>query len=177
MLNLAKGEALNLTKADGSVVSKIRVGLSWDAQPQNGADVDIDLFVVQKAPKTVAYFGAKTAISGVKLGGDNLTGAGEGDDETAEFDANVTVDGDYVVAINIYSATSRGQKFSGVSNLSARVYNAETNEVLVEYKVTENGGDHTALIVGTITDVGNSYKFTANGTFLNGDINDVAGSL
>ena len=177
MLNLEKGQTVDLKKEDGSNVSKVRVGVSWDAGEQNGRNVDVDLFVVQKAPRTIAYFGAKKAISGIELGGDNLTGAGDGDDETAEFDATVTADGEYVVAINIYDAKSRGQKFSGVLNLSVRVYDTTNNKTLVEYKVTENGGDHTALIVGTITDAGDTYKFTANGTFVDGDINEVSASI
>jgi stress response protein SCP2 len=51
------------------------------------------------------------------------------------------------------------------------------NATLAEFKISENGGDHTALIVGTITDAGNTYKFTADGRYINGDINEVVASI
>ena len=177
MLDLSKGQSLDLKKADGTAISKIRVGLSWDAEPQNGRDVDVDLFIHDKVRKATAYFWAKNAIKGVTLGDDNLTGAGDGDDEFALLDATQSEDGDYVIAINIYEASSRNQKLSGVKNAKATVYNAETNEVLATYSIQENGGENTGIIVWVVTDSGNAYKFTAKGDFVTGDINTIVASL
>jgi stress response protein SCP2 len=39
-----------------------------------------------------------------------------------------------------------------VNNAECKVYNDETDEVLASYKMTENGGDNTAIVVGVVTD-------------------------
>jgi stress response protein SCP2 len=171
-LNLTKGQTIDLKKADGTAISKIRVGLSWDVK--SGVTADLDLFVVAKETKKVAYFNDKTAIKGITLGEDNLTGEGEGDDETVEMDATQSEDGTYVVCVNIFNATTT---FANVANAKATVYDAQSNEVLATYSVSESGGDHTALIVGEVKDSGDNYTFTAKGDYLNGDIAQVAASL
>lgn len=176
-LNLTKGQSLDLKKADGSAISKIRVGLSWDVSA--GKSMDLDLFVVNKAGvnKTVAYFGNKTAIAGVKLSDDNLTGAGDGDDEFANFDATQTSDGDYYVCLNIYNAAGKGQAFKDVNSAKVTVYDVDSNAQLATYNITEAGGSSDSLIVGKITDSGNAYTFTALGNFINWDINVVSQTL
>lgn len=174
LLNLQKGVALNLTKADGSSLSKIRVGMSWDVQA--GITADLDLFMVQKlanGEKTVAYFGAKTAIKWVKLGDDNLTGAWDWDDEFLEMDATQTVDGEYFVCVNIYTS---GVTFDKVANPKVTVYNSETNEAIATYSCG-TGGAVNALLVGKIVDNGDKYTFTAMWDFIEGDINVVAKSV
>ena len=175
-LNLTKGQTVDLKKADGTSVSKIRTGLAWDVSA--GVAMDLDLFVVQKG-KTVLFYGNKDSnpIPGIKLSDDNRTGAGEGDDEFATMDATQTVDGEYFIGVAIYDAVSKGQTFASVNNAKVTVYNDETNEVLATYSITENGGANTSLIVGKVTDSGNNYLFTALGNFLTGDINAVAASV
>lgn len=168
---LTKGQTIDLKKEDGTSISKIRVGISWDVKA--GVTADLDLFVVAKEAKTVAFFNAKTAIKGVTLGSDNLTGAGDGDDETVEMDATQTEDGTYVICVNIYSS---GVTFASVSNPKATVYNADTNEVLATYQLAE-GGEHNAVIVGEVKDTGNNYTFTAKGDYLNGSITEVRDSI
>lgn len=173
--NLVKGQVHNLVKADGSAIAKIRVGLSWDVS--EGINADLDLFVVQKGTGAIAFFNDKKAIAGIELGADNLTWEGDGDDETCEMDGHKTVDGTYVVCVNIYNGKNKGQSFEHVNNAKATVYNSETNEKLAEYKITENGWSHTALIVGHIVDTGEFYSFHAKGDFIDGDINQVAASI
>lgn len=176
-LNLTKGQTVDLKKADGTAVSKIRVGLSWDVS--EGKTMDLDLFVVGKVAgnTTVAFFNAKNAIKGIQLGEDNVTGAGDGDDEFVNMDATQSEDGEYSIAVNIYDAASKAQTFADVKNAKATVYNQETNEVLATYSITENGGANTGLIVGKVIDAGNAYSFTAMGNFVMGDINAIAASL
>lgn len=173
MLSLEKSQSLSLTKPDGSSIQKIRVGLSWDVA-SIGSNVDLDLFIVHKESKKVAFFNNKTAISGIKLSDDNLTGEGEGDDEFAELDATKTDDGDYYICVNIYDAKSKKQSFNLVNNAKATIYNGETNTALASYSVTEDGGQNTGIIVAKLKDVGGSYEFTALGEYVIGDINEVA---
>jgi len=171
---LEKGQTIELKK-DGVAPANIRVGLSWDVS--EGKSMDLDLFVVRHSDKKAAYYGEKNALKGVKLSDDNLTGEGDGDDEFAIFNAVESEDTDYSVCVNIYGANAKGQKFADVKNAKATVYNADTNEVLATYSITENGGDHTALIVGQLTDRWDFYDFTAKGTFINGSIAEVVASL
>lgn len=175
-LNLTKGQSIDLKKADGTALSKIRVGLSWDVANEGGA-MDLDLFVVEKtlAGKKVAFFNAKNAIAGVELSDDNRTWAGDGDDEFVKMDATKTADGEYFLALNIYNAA--GKNFSMVNNAKATIYNDETNEVIATYALTQDGGSNTAVVVAKVTDAGDSYKFEAVGNYLNGDITAVAESL
>ena len=169
MVNLSKGSTLNLVKPDGSALSKVRVGVSWDVAP--GVNADLDVFV-SSPDKTVAYFGNKDAIAGVQLSDDNRTGAGDGDDEFARFDAAVTTDGVYTICVNSYTGTT----FDKVSNAKATVYNDETNEVLATFELGQ-GATNTGIVIGTLTDAGNSYVFTAKGDYVNGNINEIVAAL
>lgn len=169
MVNLSKGSTLNLVKADGSALSKVRVGVSWDVAA--GINADLDVFVVSPS-KEVAYFGNKTAISGVQLSDDNTTGEGDGDDEFAKFDATVTSDGIYTICVNSYTGTT----FDKISNAKATVYNDETNEVLATFDLGQ-GSTNTGIVIGTLTDAGNSYVFTAKGDYVNGNINEITAAL
>jgi stress response protein SCP2 len=171
-LVLTKGQTLELKKEDGSAISKVRVGLSWDVKA--GVTADLDLFVIHKETKNVAYFGNKTAIKGFKLSDDNRTGAGDGDDEFVEADATSSDDGTYVVCLNVYNA---GPTFKDIANAKVSVYDSATNAVLATFAITEDGGENNALIVGELKDSGNSYSFTAKGTFLKGDIQQVRDSI
>lgn len=176
-MNLSKGQSIQLTKTDGTAMQKIRVGLSWDVASV-GKNVDLDVSVVQTgAEKKVAFFNDRAAISGVSLSEDNRTGQGAGEDEFAKFDATKTADGEYFICVNIYEAKERMQGFNLVSNAKALIINEETGAVLAEYKLTEDGGTHSGVIIGSITDTGSTYTFNAKGTFVNGDILEISSAI
>ena len=97
-VSLKKGQKINLVKSDGRKLTKLMVGLGWDAveQPQgffsrifNGKidiDCDASVFLCQGGKfvdnDDLVYFGNLEHHShAVKHMGDNLTGEGEGDDE------------------------------------------------------------------------------------------------
>lgn len=176
MLNLVKGQSVPLTKTDGTAISKIRVGLSWDVA-SIGQAVDLDLSIAHKETKNVAFYNARNAINWVELSEDNRTWEGDWDDEFAILDATKTADWEYIVFINIFDAVSRWQAFNLVNNAKVTVYNAETNEALVSYSVTENGWANTALIVCSLKDSGDKYDFTAKWDFVNWNINEIVASL
>lgn len=176
IVSLVKNEAVPLLKADGSALSHVRVGLSWDTA-KFGSAVDLDLFVVRKADKKITYFGNKTALTWVELSEDNLTGAWDGDDEFAKFDASKTEDGEYYICVDIYRGQEKNQFFQLVSNAKATIYNQDTNEKIAEYNITADGGKNTGIIVGVLKDIGNMYMFEAKWTYVNGDINVIAQSI
>lgn len=88
-VNLSKGQKVSLTKGNPGL-KKVVVGLGWDVnQYDTGGDFDLDAetFMLGDSGKVTAqgdfiYFGNLKHSSGaVEHLGDNLTGAGEGDDE------------------------------------------------------------------------------------------------
>jgi stress response protein SCP2 len=83
-LNLNKGDVLNLSKGlvldliKSSSLEKLDIGLGWDTK----CDLDSIAFLTDAngVIKDTVYFGSKRK-QGIFLNGDNLTGAGDGDDE------------------------------------------------------------------------------------------------
>lgn len=174
-LDLVKGQVLDLKKADGTNISKVRVGLSWDVSEWK--TMDLDLFVHHKESAKTAYFGNKGGIAWVQLSDDNLTGEWDGDDEFAKMDATITDDGNYFICVNIYNAESKGQSLKDVKSAMATVYDDATWDILAKYNMTADGGDNTSIIVGKVIDLADGYKFEAIGTYLKGDINQVVASI
>ena len=88
-VSLQKGQKVSLTK-DNPGLSRVVVGLGWDVnQFDTGGDFDLDAsaFLLTDSGKVSCqedfiFFGNLTHPSGsVQHMGDNLTGAGDGDDE------------------------------------------------------------------------------------------------
>ena len=93
-INLSKGQKVDLTKGNPGLKS-IMVGLGWDVNAyDSGADFDLDAaaFMLGENGKCITekefiFYGNLEHGSGaLKHMGDNLTGAGEGDDEQIKVD-------------------------------------------------------------------------------------------
>ena len=84
--------------------------------------------------------------------GDNLTGAGEGDDEQIFVDLqNVPLEvGTIVFAVNIYDAFKRNQHFGMIRNAFIRVVDYEHNVELCRFELSENYYNMTALVAGAL---------------------------
>lgn len=181
-LNLQKGERVDLTKTNPGL-KLANVGLGWDINAGNSGTFDLDAFAFSlKASKlkgslaeSVCYFGNKTLV-GVQHGGDNLTGAGDGDDETIKIDlAAVPADVDEIlIGVNIYQAASKRQNFGMVNNAFIRVYDADTKAELVKFDLTEDYSAFTGVIAGSLYRKDGEFKFKAVGSGINGDIDAIA---
>ena len=70
--------------------------------------------------------------------GDNLTGAGEGDDEQIIIDlaAVPQVYDKIVVVVNIYQAVQRKQHFGMIQNAFIRIVDARNNTELCKYNLS-----------------------------------------
>lgn len=190
MINLQKGQRISLTK-DNNGLSNIAVGLGWDErEPEkkglfgglfssnNYSDMDIDCdasaFLMKqgkiKNKNDVVYYGhLKHSSNAVQHTGDNLTGAGDGDDETIFVslkDIPDTYDS-ILFVVNIYQATSRGQHFGMIENAFIRVYNRDNNEELCRFELTDDFKGKTALICGEIYKKDGEWKFNAIGEGIN----------
>lgn len=88
-VSLSKGQKVSLTK-DNPGLQKVVVGLGWDVNAfDTGGDFDLDAAAflltdsgkVSKSEDFVFFGNLKHPSGSVEHLGDNLTGAGEGDDE------------------------------------------------------------------------------------------------
>ena len=114
----------------------------------------------------IVYFGNLHHKSGtVNHQGDNLTGAGDGDDEQIVIDlAKVPQEYDkIVIVVNIYQAVQRHQHFGMIENAFIRLVDARNNNEMCKYNLTENYSGMTAMIFGEVYRHNGEWKFSAVG--------------
>ncbi|MBD5555288.1 MAG: TerD family protein [Roseburia sp.] len=177
-ISLQKGQKVSLTK-DNAGLSKVVVGLGWDEVKQKkgffapkpqAIDCDASALVLRNGrlvdQKDVVFFGNLRHPSGtIQHMGDNLTGAGEGDDEQIIVDL-AQLPGEYdriVLVVNIYQAVQRNQHFGMIENAFIRLVNASNNTEMCRYNLTENYSGMTAMIFGEIYRHNGEWKFNAIG--------------
>jgi len=97
-ISLQKGQKVSLAKRGGGSLSVVRMGLGWDAVKKRGLfgsktqsiDLDASALLFDGAGTLVdaVWFRQLQSQEGaVQHTGDNLTGAGEGDDESVVVDS------------------------------------------------------------------------------------------
>ncbi|MCI8494556.1 MAG: TerD family protein [Lachnospiraceae bacterium] len=172
-VNLQKGQKVSLTKGNPGL-SKVVIGLGWDVnQYDTGGAFDLDAaaFLLGDNGKAsmsedFVFYGNLSHPTGcVQHMGDNLTGAGDGDDEQVKVDlAKVPADITKIAfTVTIYEAEQRRQNFGQVNNAFIRVYNEETGEELVRYDLAEDFSIETAVVFGELYKNNNEWKFNAIG--------------
>lgn len=192
-VSLTKGEKVNLSKAVESL-AKVTVGLGWDmATRGHNVDCDASVFVLRTKKsgffgkeaekltddRDVIYFGNRNHSSGcIKHHGDNLTGAGDGDDEQITIDLkNMPEDiTRLVVVINIYNCKSRGQNFGMIKNCFARVVDNGVSKEICRYNLSNGEYDSaTAMVVCEFYKENGEWHFGAVGEGTkDGDISSLA---
>lgn len=182
-VSLQKGQKVSLTKENSSL-NQLLIGLGWD-QVQAGkggflgglfaskpADIDCDAsaLLLQNGKlmdkSDIVYFGNLRHKSGaVQHMGDNLTGAGEGDDEQIVVElAKLPQEYDKIVlVVNIYQAVKRNQNFGMITNAFIRLVDGKTNQEMCKYNLSENYDGMTAMIFGEVYRHGGEWKFSAIG--------------
>ena len=113
----------------------------------------------------VFYGNLKHPSGAVEHMGDNLTGAGDGDDEQIKVDLSMVPADISKIAftVTIYEAEQRRQNFGQVNNAFIRIYNEETGEELLRYDLGEDFSIETAAVFGELYKNGNEWKFNAIG--------------
>ncbi|MBC7472716.1 MAG: TerD family protein [Candidatus Sericytochromatia bacterium] len=172
-ISLAKGEKISLEK-EAPGLKKIIVGLGWDTKKTDtGVDFDLDssCFMLGENGKLLSdksfiyYNNLKSPDMAVVHQGDNLTGAGDGDDEQIVIDLNnVSPDVKKIVfVVTIHDAENRKQNFGQVSNSFVRVVNADNNQEIVKYELGEDYSVETAMIMAELYRHNADWKVTAIG--------------
>ena len=177
-VSLQKGQKVSLTKGNSGLTAVI-VGLGWDEVQQKrgffspkpqAIDCDASAFLLKNGRLAgrddIVYFGNLNHISGSVLHqGDNLTGAGEGDDEQIIIDlARVpSVYDKIVIVVNIYQAAARNQHFGMIRNAFIRLVDTRNNNELCRYSLTDDYSGKTAMVFGEVYRHEGEWKFNAIG--------------
>ncbi len=178
-ISLQKGQKVSLSK-DHAGLSKVVVGLGWDeAKREKGGffapkpqpiDCDASAILLKNGrlfdKGDLIYFGNLRHRTGsVVHQGDNLTGAGEGDDEQIIVDlSSIPAEYDKIVfVVNIYQAVQRKQHFGMIQNAFIRLVDARNNNEMCKYNLSENYNNMTAMIFGEIYRHNGEWKFNAMG--------------
>ena len=178
-LSLQKGGNLSLTKVAPNL-SKIVIGLGWDARSTDGAafDLDASLFMVSATGKVrseadfIFYNQTKSTCGSIEHTGDNRTGVGEGDDEAinvhlAHLPEVITR---LVVAVTIHDADTRRQSFGQIGGAFMRIVNAADNSEIARFDLSEDYSTETAMIFGEVYRHHGEWKFKAVGQGYSGGL-------
>ncbi len=182
-ISLQKGQKVSLTKENAGL-SSVLIGLGWDeAKRMRGGffspkpqpiDCDASALLLRGGrlieQADIVYFGNLSHKTGtVRHMGDNLTGAGEGDDEQIIVDLD-QLPAEYdriVIVVNIYEANQRNQHFGMIENAFIRLVDGKTNQEMCKYNLSENYTCMTAMIFGEVYRHNGEWKFNAIGQATN----------
>ena len=187
-IQLQKGQKINLSK-ERYGLSKVMVGLGWDEVQQNTGflsmfrakpqDIACDAFAIllgydgkllnqaTDIKQCTVFFNQLEWWNGsIRHMGDNLTGAGEGDDEQIFVDLNNVPNdiGAIVFAVNIYQAFERGQHFGMIRNAFIRVVDYDRQVELCRFNLSDNYMNQTALVAGLLVRKDNGWEFITDGS-------------
>lgn len=175
-INLQKGQRENIN------APKFSIGLGWDTNTSSTGeafDLDASIFILGDNGKIVSdeyfvfYNNLKSPDGAVEHTGDNLTGAGDGDDEQIKIDLTKVASSvkEICVVVTIHQADTRRQNFGQVRNSFIRIMD-ESNTELLKYELDEDFSIETAVEFGRIYNKGDQWKFEAVGAGMKGGLQD-----
>jgi tellurium resistance protein TerZ len=172
-INLQKGQKISLSKESGTTLTKIIMGLGWDAKKSGGflgfgggsTSIDLDascvLFDANKNAVDIVYFAhLKSKDGSVQHTGDNLTGEGDGDDEQIIVDLSHVPENVAALVFTVNSFT--GQTFDKVENAYCRLVDANSNREVARYTLSSQGS-HTAQVMAKLYRHDGEWKMHAIG--------------
>ncbi|MCF8607370.1 TerD family protein [Gordonia sp. HY442] len=171
-VSLSKGGNVSLSKEAPGLTS-VAIGLGWDARSTTGADFDLDgsALILGADGKVLSdqhfvfYNNLRSPDGSVEHTGDNLTGEGDGDDESINVDLAAVPPNiqSIVFPVSIHDADVRGQSFGQVSNAFIRVVNRANGSEVARYDLTEDASTETAMLFGELYRHNADWKFRAIG--------------
>jgi tellurium resistance protein TerZ len=171
-VSLSKGQKVSLAKRDGGSLTRVRMGLGWDAVKKKGLfgglknqSIDLDASALWfdgsgNLVDQVWFQQLRSKDGAVQHTGDNLTGAGEGDDESIRVDLGALPAAVANVVFTVNSFT--GQDFSQIENAFCRLIDETTEAEIARYDLS-GSGRHNAQIMAKVTREGAGWSMTALG--------------
>jgi tellurium resistance protein TerZ len=175
-INLQKGQKISLSKESGGALSKVVMGLGWDAKKSggllkgmfgsgSGSSIDLDascvLFNEQNKVVDTVYFGQlKSRDGSIVHTGDNRTGDGDGDDEQIIVDLDKIPATVKALVFTVSSYT--GQTFDEVENAYCRIVDNSNKNEIARYTLSAQGS-HTAQIMAKLYRHNGEWKMHAIG--------------
>ncbi|SEP26796.1 TerD family protein [Mucilaginibacter sp. AW1-7] len=177
--------AINLQKGQRESIHapKFTIGLGWDTNSSSTGsafDLDASVFILGDNKRLLAdeyfvfYNNLVSPDGAVEHTGDNLTGAGDGDDEQVKVDlskADAKIS-EICIVVTIHEAEARKQNFGQVRNSFIRIFDAETGADILKYELEEDFSIETAVEFGRIYKKDNNWKFEAVGVGMKGGLQD-----
>ena len=177
-VNLQKGQKISLDKEAGGALTRIVMGLGWDAIKKKGlfgfgsktesVDLDASCVLFDEAGRpvdTVWFRQLKSKDGSIVHTGDNRSGAGEGDDEQIVVDLSAVPAQVKSLVFTVNSFT--GQNFSQVENAYCRILNAADQKEVARYDLSVQGA-HSAQIMAKLYRHNGEWKMHAIGENGNG---------
>ncbi len=175
-VSLSKGQSVSLVKSGGGGLTQVRMGLGWDAVKKRGffgsrsqtIDLDASALLFDSGGQLVdqVWFQQLTSRDGaVQHTGDNLTGEGEGDDESIRVHLDGISQAVRTIVFTVNSFT--GQDFSQIENAFCRLID-ESNEAEVARYDLSGSGHHTAQVMAKLSRDGAGWTMTAIGATASG---------
>jgi tellurium resistance protein TerZ len=177
-VSLQKGQKISLDKEAGGALTRVTMGLGWDAIKSKGLfgfgakteSVDLDascvMFDENNRPVDIVWFRQlKSRDGSIVHTGDNRTGAGDGDDEQINVDLSSVPPQVKSLVFTVNSFT--GQSFAQVQNAFCRILNSADNREIARYDLSVQG-THTAQIMAKLYRHNGEWKMHAIGENGNG---------
>ncbi|MGI8535344.1 MAG: TerD family protein [Mycobacteriales bacterium] len=172
LVSLKKNQTVSLTKTGAPPLTLVSMGLGWDpAKAGKSIDLDASVIAFDASGRDVdkVWFMSKQGCKGaVRHSGDNLTGEGEGDDETITVDlgklpAEVTA---LVFTVNSFG----GQKFTDIASAYCRLLNGTGRGAseLVRFDLNESAPATGVLMCKLARASSGSWQMTALGEYHDG---------
>ena len=176
-ISLSKGSRINLAKESPSL-KKVAIGVGWDINTTDTGvafDLDASVFMLgtnSKIPSDkyfIFYNNLTSPESSTVHLGDNLSGEGDGDDETIQVDLTKidTSIQELLFIVTIHEAQERRQNFGQVRNSYIRLYDQQTGQEVAKYELEEDFSKETAIEFGRLYKKDNEWRFQAVGAGYN----------
>jgi tellurium resistance protein TerD len=150
--------------------------LGWDVKAVDTGvsfDLDASVFLLGSNDKLISdkhfiFYNNVTSpdpAKSIEHTGDNLTGAGDGDDEVIKINlTKVPAEIEkVVVTVTIHDAQERKQNFGQVQNAFVRIVNLQNEQEVVRYDLVEDYSIETALIMAELYRKDGEWRLNAVG--------------
>lgn len=179
MVSLSKGQSISLDKTAGSTLTRVIMGLGWDARQAKGffgrmlggdKQIDLDASCVcfdqgGQLVDQIWFRQLQSRDGSIVHTGDNRTGEGEGDDEQIIVELD-KVPGEIKTLIFVVNSFT-GESFSEIERAFCRLVDAKTNKEIARYDLS-NTGSHTAQVMAKVYRESDGWHMQAIGEIASG---------